>query len=409
MNNKNKILVIFITSLFVNNFIITNISCTEINKNENHKDIIFDLKIRLLKKLTSSPSLSVCVIKNDSIVWSKGYGFSKIYTLKTPDKDTIYPVASVTKSVTTTAFLQLYEKGLFDLDDDINKHLPFNITNPNFPDDPITIRMLLSHRASIFDYCVFTPIGMISTLLTQSIPDNLGLFIKENLIPGEKHYNSRYWFKYPPGEKVKYSNMGFLIICYLFEIIANQTIEDYCQENLFEPLEMYNTSYHPQNLNKNQMASIYIRKARILIPIPNYDAKAFAAMGGLRTTIEDLSHFLIAHMNNGTYKDIRILKNETIAVMHDCIYEDPNINPLHHNFGLGWWKEHKFNREIMGHGGMCPGATCFMMMNETENIGFIFMTNQFNIFSFFTLIRFRIAAEIRYVIGELLLQKAEDL
>ena len=104
-----------------------------------------------------------------------------------------------------------------------------------------------------------------------------------------------------------------------------------------------------------------------------------------------------------------MVHTKEIALMHDCIYEKPGNNPLNHNFGLGWWSEYRDDRWIMGHGGMCPGGTCFMMMNETEDIGFIVMTNQFNIFCFFTPIRFRIQSNVRYVIGNLLLDKVEDL
>lgn len=406
---KIKIFVILIVfSLVINNAIIPTGSNNLKIENIDFDDLIFNLKIRLLKKFTKSPSLAVCCIKGEDMIWSKFYGFSELYKLKRPDKDTIYPVGSVTKTFTTTAMLQLYEEGLYDLDEDINNYLPFSLRNPYYPNDPITFRMILSHRSCIYDYCIFTLGGIAYTLLTQSIPDDAETFIKENLIPGGKHYNKRYWKDYKPGTLVGYSNVGFLVVGYLFERIANKTIEEHCQEHIFKPLNMYNTSFNPNNLNKAQMATMYIKKAGIYIPIPCYNAGALTAVGGLKTTIEDLSHYLMAHMHNGIYKDNRILKNETIQIMHNCIYKDTSGNPIHHNFGLGWWKEYKFNRWIQGHGGMCPGGTCFMMMNETEDMGFILMTNQFNIMCFFQPIQFRIASKVRYLIGELLLQKTEE-
>ena len=112
-------------------------------------DVIFDKKISLLMRLAGFCSLSTCIIKNDTIIWSKGYGLYDVPEQKQTTIDTIYVLASITKTIVGTALMQLYEQGLFDLDDDVNDHLPFELRNPNFPDDPITIRMLLSHTSSL--------------------------------------------------------------------------------------------------------------------------------------------------------------------------------------------------------------------------------------------------------------------
>ena len=239
-------------ALNINNIENPKVKDLEVEKRDM-KDLKFDLTLKILQKIILSPSLTVCSIKNDSIVCSKFYGFSKLYRLQRPNENTIYPVGSVTKSVTTTAMLQLYERGYYDLDDDINNYSAFQIRNPKYPEVPITFRMLLSHSSSLFDYCIFTLQGLFYTLLSQSVPDDAEKFLKENIVEGGKHYNEKYWQNYTPGENARYSNIGFLIVVYLFERIANQTIEEYCQQNIFKPLEMYNTSYHPSNLNKDQM------------------------------------------------------------------------------------------------------------------------------------------------------------
>ena len=99
---------------------------------------------------THIPSLSACIIKNDTIVWSKAFGWSDIYNLKKAKSDTIYRVASITKTFTATALMQLYEQGLFDLDDNVSEYLPFDLKNPKYPECNITFRMLLAHQSS---YC----------------------------------------------------------------------------------------------------------------------------------------------------------------------------------------------------------------------------------------------------------------
>ncbi len=110
---------------------------------------LFDRYITLLMKFAHKPSVSSCIIINDSVVWSKAYGIYDIENNKPATPDTLYLMASISKTVTATALMQLYDQGLFDLDDDVNNFLPFSLRNPNFPDIPITFRMILSHRSSL--------------------------------------------------------------------------------------------------------------------------------------------------------------------------------------------------------------------------------------------------------------------
>ena len=112
-------------------------------------DAAFDMKISFLMRIAGFPSLSACIIKDDQIIWSKGYGYYNLPEQKSATVDTNYLLASITKTIVGTALMQLYEQGLFSLDDDVNTFLPFDLQNPNFPDDPITFRMLLSHTSSL--------------------------------------------------------------------------------------------------------------------------------------------------------------------------------------------------------------------------------------------------------------------
>ena len=158
-NLFNKSLALLIIPLFIGTIFIpvTRIILSE-NKTvmlekqvDSNDDPTFDLKIKLLMKVGHMPSLSACIIKNNGIVWSKGYGFYDIMHRKKACDDTIYMIGSISKSVTATALMQLYEQGLFDLDDDVSDYLPFTLRNPKYPDVPITFRMLLAHQSSLFE------------------------------------------------------------------------------------------------------------------------------------------------------------------------------------------------------------------------------------------------------------------
>ena len=125
------------------------ISSSKANQKFLSEDPAFDLRIKLTMRLGHFPSISACIIKDDSIVWYNGYGKAKLFPKKEPTSDTIYPVGSISKTVTATAVMQLWEQDFFDLDDDINDYLDFSVRNPNYPENPITFRMLLAHHSSL--------------------------------------------------------------------------------------------------------------------------------------------------------------------------------------------------------------------------------------------------------------------
>jgi len=314
------------------------------------------------------PSLALAIIKNNSMVWSKGYGYADIKTKNEATNKTIYMLASISKTFAATAIMQLWEKGFLDLDDDVNDYLPFSVRNPNYPDIPITFRMILTHRSSISSRTInlFT----IFSLLRVSY-ENMG----EYLNPGGRYYSSKNWNDYSPGEKQSYSCAAYELLGYLVQRITNLTFPEYCEKNIFEPLHMKNTSYHPSSYNNEQLAIQYVYLARSYIPLPKFEDRNYAS-GGLRSDLEDLSHYLIAYMNGGEYNGHRILNNETV----ELIFTEQYPNDHFIGYGLGWQiftgNNHSDNNLRIGHNGGMPGSQTYMFYHVFEDVGIIIFTNQ---------------------------------
>ena len=413
--NTLKIFTLFAVLVVFTPSLITTTKSKEIQSKEGR---IFDFKMKTLMKIGQCPSLSTCIVKNNSIAWSKSYGYSNVYSRKKATNNTIYMTSSVTKPITATAILQLYERGLIDLDDDVNDYMPFNFRNPNFPDKNITFRILLSHRAGIYDYCIFDMKGL--PYLYSSFPNynELGNWIKQTLTPTGKYYKPEYWVNITLDEKGYYSNIGYLVLGYLIGEITNSTFKEYVKNNIFEPLEMNDSCFHTYNINQSKKATSYIHRFGIYLPLPDYYHCGFASVAGMKTTVEDLSHFLIANMNKGIYKGTRILNESTVELMHNDIYPaDTEHSPLpemlkkhkERTYGLGWFSCKWFEgTKAQGHAGLSAGTTAFMMMNESTNTGFIALSNQFDLLGFFE-IKFFIKMEVFYKIGELLFEKAKEL
>lgn len=105
----------------------------------------------ILQKMKDNhfPGVGISYIKDGKIVIAKGYGHANIKQDIPFTQHTIMEIASISKTITATAAMQLWEQGLFGLKDPVNDFLPFSVVNPFFPDDTITMRMLLNHTSSM--------------------------------------------------------------------------------------------------------------------------------------------------------------------------------------------------------------------------------------------------------------------
>jgi CubicO group peptidase (beta-lactamase class C family) len=139
-------------------------------------------------------------------------------------------------------------------------------------------------------------------------------------------------------------------------------------EHIFEPLSMYDTSFYIDDHDPEKLAIPYLRLHGFYITLPNYEYDCFNPTAGLRTNVIDLSHFLIAHMNEGVYDDVRILNSSSIEEMHRWQY---NVR-----YGLGWdYLDHRDN-VVQGHEGSDIGFRSFMFYQDTDDVGVIYFFNE---------------------------------
>jgi CubicO group peptidase (beta-lactamase class C family) len=382
-----KVIIIGIILLLIGTNIIPATSNYQIEKtqlftehqNSSLNDLIFDFKIRSLMMKAKMPSLSAAIIKNDEMVWYKGYGFSKYSIHEKPTINTVYQAGSISKTIVATAIMQLYEQGIISsLDDNVNDYLNFNINNPKYPSKNITFRMLLAHQSSIREVNNNERIRYMSLFLTKK-DDYPYPLIKEILVPGNKYYRDLVWTDTPPGDNVYYTGYGAMLLEHIIETLANKSFSEYCQEKIFNPLGMFNTSFYFSDFNIDQLAIPYQKFLGIYFRLPFIDSPY--GVGGMKTSVEDLSHFFIAQMNGGVYRDVRILKESSVIQMHTIQYPD---SYYHNNrFGLGWtiWNRSLVCMKFEGHSGIAVGGGSTMQMNSSENIGIIFFSNSYLVIS----------------------------
>ena len=370
------IITILISLTISSNFYLNTSKASNLDDNsqENTKILFesepFDILIKSLLAFVHIPSLSAAIVKENELIWAKGYGLYDIENNKEADKDTIYLVASISKTFTATAIMQLYEQGYFDLDDDVNEYLDFSLRNPQYTYDKITFRMLLAHQSSIATD--------LPTYRTRFLPGDLEIsgypypYFQELLTQDGIHFKPQLWNDYPPGEDMYYANIGFGLLGYLVEQISGQSFEDYCRVHIFNPLEMNDTSFKLVNINISRAAVPYEYRQWKYIPYLHYQILEYPA-GGLRTSVSDLSRFLISHMNNGTYGTTQILTPESVKEMQTIQYDSDTYN---FQYGLGFqiWKT--LTGMKIGHTGGLSGVATKMVFKESRDIGIIMFFNK---------------------------------
>jgi CubicO group peptidase (beta-lactamase class C family) len=313
-------------------------------------------------------SVSFCVVKEDSLLWTYADGYADKEAKKLATTDTRYLIASVSKAVTAVAVMKLVEQNKLLLDEDINTYLPFQVRNPNFPNNPITTRMLLNHSASISDahYANFDFYSW-----NVDCPTPLGAFLNDFFSTNGQFYSPNSFYKYTPGLQGNYTNMGYALLGYMVERAANQPFDEYCKQHLFLPLAMTKTEWRLKNTPISDLAIPYSPTQTSSTPhytFPDYPN------GGIRTTPTDISKFMRMLMNEGVFNGSQILSNQTIDLIKTRTLT-LNRGGLSFDFGLGLYYTSIKGTTLYGHGGGEQGTSTAMHFDPTTKVGVVVFTN----------------------------------
>jgi len=310
------------------------------------------------------PGLAACIVRQGEVLWSGNYGMANFDANIPVSSTTIFMLASVAKTVTATALMQVYENNRFQLDDSINAFLPFAVRNPRYPETPITFRMLLTHTSAIQDN--FDVMPYVDG--DPTIP--LGEYLEDYLTPGGKYYDpNRNFYAFRPGTNWAYSNIGIALAGYLVEAITGIPFDTFCNDSIFAPLGMSNTAWFLRDLDTTLIARPYYFDG---VNYVDYGLYGYADYpdGQLRTTVTSLAKFLQANIQYGALCDERILDSSTVRMIRSA--QIPLIDPTQ---GLVWYTTISNGKTIWGHNGGDLGVTTEMFLSESDSTGVIVLTN----------------------------------
>jgi len=291
----------------------------------------------------------IAIVRDGEVVLEKGYGYADLATKTAMDPtNTVLRVASVSKSFTATAVLQLVEQGKLVLDRDVNDYLDFKI--PEAFDKPITLRHLLTHTAGFeeISYRRYQP----PRTLRESV-----MAVPERI--------------FPPGEVPAYSNYSLDLAAYIVALASGEPISAYVANHVLSPLGMQQSVFSmimPPALQAQETK--YYQTASSAEPYPLDLVREMmpteSGGGGLATTAHDMTAFMLAHLQQGRYRDVQLLQPETLRTMHaPSFIPIPGAQPV----ALGLFRSDYRGHMVIGHSGDGEGAHADMKLLPEKNVG----------------------------------------
>jgi CubicO group peptidase (beta-lactamase class C family) len=335
-------------------------------------DPIADLDAFIAKALKEYqvPGAAVAVVQDGKVALHKGYGVRDVTKPGAVDENTIFQLASVTKTLTAAAAATVVDEGKLDWDKPIFNYLPEFVGYDPYMTRWLTERDLLAMRTG---WPAFTGDQL----------DSFG-YDRAEILRHLRYFKPRYTLR----EVAQYSNLGFFVAGEVAGKVANQSWNDLVEKRLVAPLQMTRTGTVVKGLqDSNQSAAHAIIKGKIQVVEPSILDTTGAASSGT-STAADMSKLMLMFLNKGTYKDKRILKPETVAEMfkrsmvskieHPPISEvilPPISEATGFYYGLGVASYDYAGHHIIEKGGALAGVRTVLTLVPDKNAGIVILAN----------------------------------
>lgn len=324
-----------------------------------------DQDLRVIADKYRSVGVAYAVVKEGEIVKTGALGYKNKETKEPLRADHLFRIASISKSFTATALMQLVEKKSISLDDDFGDLVGFPIRNPLFPDQVITLRMVLSH--------------------TSSINDVNGYFNLDVINPAKNAQWKKSYSSYAPGTQYAYCNLNFNMAGAVIERLTGVRFDSYIKAQLLDPLGIEG-GYWVDALDKNRFADLYEydskldsfvvqpaaynpRSEEIAAYKMGYSTPVFSPTGGMKISATDLAKYMIMHMQYGKAQGKRFLKAKTAKTMQSKLSEKEG-------YGLALKEVETLisNKRLVGHTGSAYGLYSSMFFSPDEKFGIVVIT-----------------------------------
>ena len=327
--------------------LIISIGCSTENIDSNEKKIdnlIFDAI-----DSNNLPGLSISIMKNGEMVYSKGFGYADIESkTKIIPSSTKFRIGSFSKTLTASALMKLVEEKKLDLDESIHTYVPeFPKKNWDF-----SLRQMAGHLSGIRHY---RGSEMYINKNYSSVIEALDVFKDDPLL-------------HKPESKYHYSTHAWTLISSAIEKASEVNFVEYMEKNVFEPLKMENTYAEKTDIDIQNKVTYYERdnSGKIIVATPVNNSWKWAG-GGFISTTEDIINFLYSHSKSD------YLSDESLNLL---ISPQKTVNGENTNYGIGWRTRYgNIGEVLIGHTGGSIGGTTFAFMSIEYNVILVITSN----------------------------------
>jgi CubicO group peptidase (beta-lactamase class C family) len=303
----------------------------------------------------SIAGLTVAITRDDSVIYTGAFGYRNAETREPLTPHHVFHWASVSKTFVATAIMQLREQGKINLDEKLTTYLPYFKQEDAFYKD-ITIRQMLNHTSGIGD------VDDYEWDKPQYDSGALERFVRS--IANDK-------MLFAPGTDMNYSNTAFEALGDVIAHVSGMSFETYVRKNILDPLEMNTTSFLYREIPDSLRVSGHQWAGKPVV-IKHYPYnRMHGPSSTLNSNVLEMTHYALAHLHRGVYKDTRILADST----YDLWWTNSVNLKEKSKIGLAWWLGERNGVKTMSHSGGDTGFRSFFMLVPEKNLSIMLVGN----------------------------------
>jgi len=309
------------------------------------------------------PGLAVAVVRDGKVIYAKGFGYRDVEKKLPVTTDTLFAIGSISKSFTSLVFATLNDEGKVDWDTPVRTYLPtFQLFDP-IATDHATPRDMFSHRTGLprHDFVWYS--------------SNFGmedLFHRLRYLKPNKEFRAGY----------EYNNLTIMTMGYLEGQVANSTWQDLVRTRIFQPLGMQTSDLSVDDMQKSSdFSQPYSVKDDVVTKVPFKNIDGIAPAGSIDSSINEMSHYMILHLGDGTYEGKRIVSEKNLQLMHtgqtatrpEARFKLEGLGPT--IYAMGWVETTFRGHHMVWHNGGIDGFHSLLTMLPEDKIGVVLLSN----------------------------------
>lgn len=308
--------------------------------------------------LQDIPGLAIAITKENEIVYSKGFGLRNIDSKENVNQETIFHMASITKTFVGTGIMQLVEQGKIDMNKPVVDYLPyFHLKDSRYKD--ITVLHMLSHTSGMPDCADY---GWENPEYDDQALERYVRSLDNISLIGE------------PGERFRYSNIAYEVLGDLIAEVSGESFEDYIEKNIFKPLGMNDSMLISKDRRTETLASPHIKnedRKVVVSKVFPYN-RAHGPSSTLTSNVLDISRWAMMNLGRGELEGVRILKDATYDLLWNPV---ATIKSNKEDIGISWFLSKHRGYTVIGHEGSDIGFRTSLGLIPKESLSVSVLAN----------------------------------